>query len=414
VDGLLALGGGIWYVDNGRFIQHQSLDRYLSGWASGATILFPLEGEPVLMGTPFNEVVRWTPETPKEELPWIKDVRVGASAEAIVTALRDKGLDRGRVIVGSISYTSGAVGPDVWTSTVWGTGSVWNGIIRRLPDCKFESLTNDLLVQMAVKSEEEMVMVRRAADALEAAATAVVKVVRVGASELDVYKTWLTTILDNGAIPSEPYLTSGPATVTGANLWQHGFSSPRILEAGDVVNCGNCVFAFVGGLEAQIQLTVAIPPVSKENLECAKLARERYDAGIRALQPGTPFSDVVNAMAEPMERYGAWNMDGTIHPMNPMGSMRGGGSEILLASQRRQREYYKEVYEKYDRVEHRASRRQPDAEQVILKPGMVFEFEPEGCIGRSRVNVGGTVIVTETGNEELNKIGTRMQIAGEA
>ncbi|MFC1991353.1 hypothetical protein ACFLVC_01260, partial [Chloroflexota bacterium] len=179
LDCILALGGGVWYVDNGRFTQMQTVDRYLSGWASGATVIFPLEGEPVLLGAPFQTVMKWTPETPKEELPWIKDVRVSASAETIATILREKGLERGRVAAGLISQVGGVSGPDRWTSTVWGTGSVWSGIIKRLPDCKFESLSNDFLTEvMLVKSEEELAMVRRAAAALEEAMTAVVKAVR--------------------------------------------------------------------------------------------------------------------------------------------------------------------------------------------------------------------------------------------
>jgi Xaa-Pro aminopeptidase len=44
--------------------------------------------------------------------------------------------------------------------------------------------------------------------------------------------------------------------------------------------------------------------------------------------------------------------------------------------------------------------------QAILQPGMVFAFEPNACIGTHRVNIGGTVIVTATGCEELNHIPT--------
>jgi hypothetical protein len=44
--------------------------------------------------------------------------------------------------------------------------------------------------------------------------------------------------------------------------------------------------------------------------------------------------------------------------------------------------------------------------QAMLEPGMVFAFEPNACIGNHRVNIGGTVIVTSTGCEELNHIPT--------
>ena len=44
----------------------------------------------------------------------------------------------------------------------------------------------------------------------------------------------------------------------------------------------------------------------------------------------------------------------------------------------------------------------------MLKPGMVFALEPNACIDRHRVNMGGTVIVTDNGGEELNVIPTRV------
>jgi Xaa-Pro aminopeptidase len=46
------------------------------------------------------------------------------------------------------------------------------------------------------------------------------------------------------------------------------------------------------------------------------------------------------------------------------------------------------------------------ARQAVLQPGMVLAFEPNACIGHHRVNIGGTVIVTATGCEELNHIAT--------
>jgi len=44
--------------------------------------------------------------------------------------------------------------------------------------------------------------------------------------------------------------------------------------------------------------------------------------------------------------------------------------------------------------------------QALLQPGMVLAFEPNACIDHHRVNIGGTVIVTATGCEELNHIPT--------
>ena len=39
---------------------------------------------------------------------------------------------------------------------------------------------------------------------------------------------------------------------------------------------------------------------------------------------------------------------------------------------------------------------------------VVLAFEPNACIGTHRVNIGGTVVVTADGCEELNSIPTRV------
>ncbi len=44
-------------------------------------------------------------------------------------------------------------------------------------------------------------------------------------------------------------------------------------------------------------------------------------------------------------------------------------------------------------------------------PGMIFEPEPNVCRDKHRVNIGGTVVLTEDGVEELNTLSTEMRIA---
>ena len=45
---------------------------------------------------------------------------------------------------------------------------------------------------------------------------------------------------------------------------------------------------------------------------------------------------------------------------------------------------------------------------VPLQAGMVLAFEPNACLGSHRVNIGGTIILTPDGPEELNTIPTRL------
>jgi Xaa-Pro aminopeptidase len=43
-----------------------------------------------------------------------------------------------------------------------------------------------------------------------------------------------------------------------------------------------------------------------------------------------------------------------------------------------------------------------------LRTGMSVEIEPNACLGACRVNIGGAVVVTETGAEALNDLPTRV------
>ena len=45
-----------------------------------------------------------------------------------------------------------------------------------------------------------------------------------------------------------------------------------------------------------------------------------------------------------------------------------------------------------------------------FEEGMIWQFEPNACRGDHRVNIGGNVLVTAAGAEELNDMPTRMHL----
>jgi Xaa-Pro aminopeptidase len=51
-----------------------------------------------------------------------------------------------------------------------------------------------------------------------------------------------------------------------------------------------------------------------------------------------------------------------------------------------------------------------EAADLVMREGMVIEFEPNACYGRTYVNIGGNVLVTKNGCEGLNEIPTRMVV----
>jgi len=369
----------------------EPLDRYLSDWIPGNFVIFPLEGEPTLLVSMIPEMLSLRPSTPEEEWPWIKDVRAGVRGAIIVAVLQEKGLERSRVGVvglGGLRTT--------WEG--WIPYRTWERVISRLPHCSFEEVTSGFSELILVRSGEELTQVRRAAQVLEQACEEMVKIAHAGVSELEIYEGVHRVLSHHGVYSPMFILRSGPDNASwGEPPWLFGVGAPRVLQAGDVVLAE--IFASCGSLEAQVQMAVAIPPVSSVHTECAQLARRSYEEGLRQLQAGKKFSEVVAAMEAVLDRPGVWYLTPLIHSMNPMVCIGPTGVRIDSLPGR-------EAYRQLGSGRIRGG-------EVVLEPGMVFELEPNACMERHRVNIGGTVIVTEQGPKPLNELPCHMRLAGE-
>ncbi len=369
----------------------EPLDRYLSDWIPGNFVIFPLESEPTLLVSMIPEMLALRPDTPEEERPWIRDVRAGVRGAIIVAVLQEKGLERGRVGVvglGGLRTT--------WEG--WIPYRTWERVISKLPHCSFEDVTAGFAELILVRSIKELAEVRRGAQVLEEACQEMVRTTRAGVSELEIYAGVHRVLSHRGVYSPMMILRSGPGNASwGEPPWLFGVGTPRVLQQGDVVLAE--IFASCGGLEAQAQMAVAIPPVSSVNSECAQLARRSYEAGLRHLQRGKKFAEVVAAMEAVLERPGVWYLTPLIHSMNPMLCIGPTGVRIDSLPGR-------EAYRQLGSGRIRGG-------EVVLEPGMVFELEPNACVERHRVNIGGTVLVTEEGPKALNELPCQMRLAGE-
>jgi Xaa-Pro aminopeptidase len=102
------------------------------------------------------------------------------------------------------------------------------------------------------------------------------------------------------------------------------------------------------------------------------------------------FADLVAVMEEPLRVAGCWGYTPLVHSLGPH----------FLAGRTA-------VNQEQAKLDVRfAGANAARQRQAVLAPGMVFAFEPNACLGHHRVNIGGTVIVTATGCEELNHIPT--------
>jgi len=184
-------------------------------------------------------------------------------------------------------------------------------------------------------------------------------------------------------------MNSGPATLSwGPPRWTTSGEAPRILQRGDLLQAE--LMPLCGNQEVQVQMTVALDPLDDTSLKCERVSRASYDAGIKVLRPGVTFAELLATMEEPHKSEGCWGYTPLVHSLGPH----------FLAGRTQVNQNQARLNVRF--VGANAARQR----KAVLQPGMVLAFEPNACIGNHRVNIGGTVIVTSTGCEELNHIPT--------
>jgi Xaa-Pro aminopeptidase len=322
-------------------------------------------------------------------------MRLGGTGSKIVEVLREKGYDRANIgVVGLETYGPGEREGYVPYKT-------WACILDNLPHANFREVSAAFYKLVFIKSDEELQLVRKAAELGELAAEAMIKITHPGESESKIYAAVMNELFRNGGsggvcrVSGDMILQSGPDNPGwGAPTWIFRGQPPRILKRGDVVQAE--IFSVYGGMEAQLQMSVAIEPVDSVNRDCGAVAHHAYEVGLKALVPGKTFGEVVKEMEEPLRQAGAWYLTPLIHSLNPLRwiSSTGVGIENLPG------------IERYEGI----APTPVIGGDLVIQPGTTWELEPNACLGKHRVNVGGTVIVTEEGAIGLNVLPTEMHV----
>ena len=370
----------------------EQLEGYITNDYAEGVVVFPLEGDPVCLSWTGTRITRQMESTSRGFPPWVEDMRVGVTGPAIAAALKEKGFDRGTIgVVGLESRAPGESGGYIPYKT-------WNYILEELKSATFIDLSLPFCELVLVKSDEELDLVRCAAKIGERACEVMIKNMKPGVSERTLYAEIMKTICESGAAVRYPLLIlhTGVDNVSwGPPMWQYQAQPPQILQVGDLVQAE--IFPCYGGLEAQQQMAVSLKPVNSINAECARVARNSYEAGLKAIRPGQTFQQVCDAMEEPIRAAECWHLTPLIHSLNPIAwtSATQVGIEQMPGHER-----------------YRDLRGRPVVGgDLVIQAGMVFELEPNACKGKHRTNIGGTVIVRQDDVEELNVLPTEMRVA---
>jgi Xaa-Pro aminopeptidase len=374
-DGLLVAG----------FRAREMYETYISDDYNEGCVIFPLEGDPVVITWAYLRVMRarWSAE--RGNKLWVDDYRVATSGMGVADVLREKHLAEANL--GVVGLSSQA------PTEIYGAipANFWIELTTALPKARWQDISEEFSFLMLVKSDEELAQVRYAARAAEAACKVIAEVAAPGVGEEVVFAEGTAEMLRHGIGVRYPVIVmnSGPHTLSwGPPRWTTSGEAPRILQRGDLMQAE--LMPLCGNQEVQVQMTVALDPLDDTNKKCEQVALASYAAGLKALKPGIAFADLLAAMEEPHKQAGCWGYTPLVHSVGPH----------FLAGRTMVNQDQVDLGVRY------AGANAARVRKAVLEPGMVFAFEPNACIGDHRVNIGGTVIVTATGCEELNHIPT--------
>lgn len=369
------------------FRAREMYETYVSDDYNEGCVVFPYDGAPVVITWAYLRVMRARWSSARGAALWVDDYRVATSGRGVAEVLAEKGLaEAGLGVVGLKSQAP---------TEIYGAipANFWNELTAALPKTRWTDISEEFSHLMLVKSEEELAQVRYAAGAAEAACRVLVEVTAPGVGEEVVFAEATREMLRHGIGVRYPMIVmnSGPDTLSwGPPRWTTTGEAPRILQRGDLMQAE--LMPLCGNQEVQVQMTVALDPLDETNKTCERVARASYQAGIKALQPGMTFAELVAVMEEPLKTAGCWAYTPLVHSLGP--HFLAGRTEVNR--------------EQLDLNVRYAGANAARARQAVLQPGMVFAFEPNACLGSHRVNIGGTVLVTATGCEELNRIPTEV------
>ncbi|HLH22975.1 MAG TPA: M24 family metallopeptidase [Chloroflexota bacterium] len=375
----------------GSFQGRERLESYLIDDFLDSIVVFPRESEPVVLSFATPRISRAFVSEERGIAPWVTDYRVGFGGAAAARVLRERGLEAGRI--GLVGFGPTAPGESEGLLPL----GFYQHLVESLPDATIADFTRDYTDLILVKSDEELALLRYAAGVSERACQVMLEVTRPGVSEATIYAEIMREIYRHACDVRYPMLSlhSGAANIGwGPPRWIVRAEPPRRVQAGDLVQAE--IHTCYGGQEAQVQMSVAVDPIDEENQRCAEVARRAYEAGLAAVRPGATFADVVHAMEEPIRAAGCWAKTPLLHTLTF-------GSTGFTAANRAQLAGTRE-----GALEGQAPPgiRRGD---LVLRPGMSLELEPNACLGLRRVNLGGGVVVTADGAEELNALPTRVQ-----
>jgi Xaa-Pro aminopeptidase len=320
--------------------------------------------------------------TDRGEDVWVAadHVAIGRNAPFTADLVKQHGADRGTVAVVGLEpyapfYFNGAL-----------PHRLASGLAAQLPEATIEPAWFQLAARMATLSGEQQRVLRYCAAVGDEMVNAMVDAATPGRTQADLVAAAMQASYGNGGASPYIVLNSDRSFVNwGPPAWLYRPQPPRRLAPGDVVLAE--VFSTVAMVETQHQVAIAVGELDPRYDELVAACEQAYRAGVERAGPGTTFGDVVEAMRRPIDDAG-WSLTPVVHGLNPI---------LLVAG----------CSDHLDRLPGANRYRQLGAIPTIgaetpLTPGMTLALEPDCLRGDLQMNLGSTILITETGAEELS------------
>ncbi len=319
-----------------------------------ATLIFPLDGEPTLFVQYFNHVPN------ARQVASITDVRWAGPDTATTTAsnLQERGLAQSRIgLVGTLPFKQ------------------YESMKQALPQATFVDFTPRLLQFRLIKSDEELIFLRRGAEFSDRAIAALERAVRPGITEHELAAIVEGAYLGLGGKTHIHYMATtpmqNPTVCVPAQL-----QSNRVLEKGDILITE--ISAHYHGYPGQILRPFAIGMAPTPQYQrMYDVAFEAFNRVVAVIRDGATIDDVLDA-SEYIHTAGFTICDDLLHGF-------GGGYLPPILRTRRTSARPPQPFTFQENM------------TVVIQPNVITEDERMG------VQVGELVRVTRTGVESLHQ-----------
>jgi Xaa-Pro aminopeptidase len=212
------------------------------------------------------------------------DTAIGALAHA----LRKRGLERGRIGIDEIGITI----------------SQWENLKSVLPNAKLVPASTTWWDIRAVKSGNEVSLLRAAASSAEKSIESALALVRPGIRESEIVEAYLAALAQRGAKPTMIFFSSGPRTSHPICL-----ASNRVLQADDVIRYDvGCTFRYY---HADTARALVLGSPKKSHLKIWDALVQGVDNAIALIRPGIEPGALFEAAMKPGRELGLHNFKRT-------------------------------------------------------------------------------------------------------